>query len=242
MYETFCIEDLTENESASTYMSDESKTLSGLISKSQTTKARLLHYFPPSPDAPLPADASGNDSFSNILLIALVALIPAYIARQIGGGFYTWIFLAIITFLPILVSFWAVASRISPRKNEKARFPGKPVESYLDFKDPQDKSYYHGRSKIPMETFHEMYFDGKVDVKGDMLEVLEYRHDWANFAFTISLFKFFLTGMMPEVIMHTRSQDEEQVRDHYDRGDDFYSWFLGPRMIYASGIISDIHR
>ena len=36
--------------------------------------------------------------------------------------------------------------------------------------------------------------------------------------------------------------DEEQVRDHYDRGDDFYSWFLGPRMIYTSGIISDINK
>lgn len=35
--------------------------------------------------------------------------------------------------------------------------------------------------------------------------------------------------------------DEEQVRDHYDRGDDFYAWFLGPRMIYTSGIISDIN-
>lgn len=110
-----------------------------------------------------------------------------------------------------------------------------------------------------METFHEMYFDGAVDFKGDALEVMEYRHDWANFRFTISLFRFFLTGMMPEVIMHTRSQgmhhflpnltipmlmraDEEQVRDHYDRGDDFYGWFLGPRMIYTSGIISDINK
>ena len=32
------------------------------------------------------------------------------------------------------------------------------------------------------------------------------------------------------------------MRDHYDRGDDFYSWFLGPRMIYTSGIISDINK
>ena len=38
------------------------------------------------------------------------------------------------------------------------------------------------------------------------------------------------------------SIDEEQVRGHYDRGDDFYSWFLGPRMIYTSGIISDIKK
>ena len=35
---------------------------------------------------------------------------------------------------------------------------------------------------------------------------------------------------------------EEQVRDHYDRGDDFYAWFLGPRMVYTSGIISDTSK
>jgi len=109
-----------------------------------------------------------------------------------------------------------------------------------------------------METFHEKYFAGEVDFKGDALEIMEYRHDWSNFKFTLSLFRFFLTGMIPEVIMHSRSQgiltsqciqsvtlitpDEEQVRDHYDRGDDFYGWFLGPRMIYTSGIISDINR
>lgn len=57
-----------------------------------------------------------------------------------------------------------------------------------------------------METFHEMYFDGDVDFKGDALEILEYRHDWASFRFTISLYWFFLTGMIPEMLMHTRSQ------------------------------------
>lgn len=57
-----------------------------------------------------------------------------------------------------------------------------------------------------METFHEMYFDGDVDFKGDALEIMEYRHDWANFRFTLNLYYFFLTGFLPEVIMHTRSQ------------------------------------
>jgi sphingolipid C9-methyltransferase len=65
---------------------------------------------------------------------------------------------------------------------------------------------YRGKNKIPMWTFFEMYFDGDVDFNGDCLEVLEYRHDWASFGFTIALYKFFLTGMIPEVIMHTRSQ------------------------------------
>lgn len=80
------------------------------------------------------------------------------------------------------------------------------MEFYLDFKKDADRAKYRGSNKIPMETFHEMYFDGDVDFKGDCLEVMEYRHDWASFRFTISLIKFFLLGMIPELIMHTRSQ------------------------------------
>ena len=103
-------------------------------------------------------------------------------------------------------AFWSIASRISPRKNEKAQYPGRPVEYYLDFHSDKDRAQYHGKSKIPMWTFFEMYFDGGVDFKGDALEAMEYRHDWANFRFTLALFRFFLTGMVPEVLMHTRSQ------------------------------------
>jgi len=163
-------------------------------------------------------------------------------ARQLHGGLLTTLFFAIFTTIPILMAYWTVASSFSPRKNEKARFAGKSIDTYLTFHKDEDKDKYYGRNKIPMETFHEKYFAGEVDVKGDMLDVLEYRHDWASFRFTLSLFWFFLTGMLPEVIMHTRNQDEEQVRDHYDRGDDFYGWFLGPRMVYTSGIIGDIAK
>lgn len=87
-----------------------------------------------------------------------------------------------------------------------------------------------------------MYFNGDVDVNGDMLEVLEYRHDWTTFNFTVNTFKFIFFTFFPDVIFHTRAQDEDQVRDTYDRGNDFYAWFLGPRMIYTSGIISDPTR
>ncbi|KZF26846.1 S-adenosyl-L-methionine-dependent methyltransferase [Xylona heveae TC161] len=198
--------------------------------------------YPAIKNAPLPADAAGSESFNNKLLFSLLLLIPLYFARKVGGGLKTWLFFAILTAIPILMAFWTVASSMSARKNEKARYPGRGVDHYLHFHDAADRARYHGKSKIPMETFHEMYFAGGVDFKGDALEILEYRHDWANFRFTLSLFWFFLTGMIPEVIMHTRSQDEEQVRDHYDRGDDFYGWFLGPRMVYTSGIISDINK
>jgi sphingolipid C9-methyltransferase len=71
---------------------------------------------------------------------------------------------------------------------------------------------------------------------------MEQRHDWALFNLTPTLFKYVFTQLIPDVIFHTREQDLSQVREHYDRGDDFYSWFLGPRMIYTSGVIGDIER
>jgi hypothetical protein len=55
---------------------------------------------------------------------------------------------------------------------------------------------------------------------------LEQRHDWAKFTFTQELFRYVFMDFIPELIVHSKNQDEEQVRDHYDRGDDFYSWYV----------------
>jgi len=154
----------------------------------------------------LPADGSGTESFSNLFLFSILAGVPFYLSWKVGGGLKTTLFFALFTTLPLLAAFWVTLSVVSPRKNEKARLPGRPVEYYLTFKKPADQAKYYGKNKIPMWTFFEMYFDGDVEFNGDCLEVLEYRHDWASFRFTKGLIKFFLTGMMPEVIMHTRSQ------------------------------------
>lgn len=51
---------------------------------------------------------------------------------------------------------------------------------------------------------------------GDVLDILEARHDWAKFVMTPELFKYVLFKMIPEIIVHSQGQDEEQVRDHYD--------------------------
>lgn len=198
--------------------------------------------YPTINNAPLPADGPGSDTFNNYVLVGLLLVIPWWTARQVYGGFYTTIVFALFTTIPVLISYWFVTSRISPRKNEKVKLPGRPIEQYVGFRKEEDRERYYGRNKIPIWTFFEKYFNEEIDVKGDMLDTLEMRHDWANFKFTWSTFKFVFVGFGPEMLWHSRSQDEEQVRDHYDRGDDFYSWFLGPRMIYTSGIISDINR
>lgn len=198
-------------------------------------------------NAPLPADGPGSTHFSNVALMAFVLVVPYYTVRVLGAGPKTFVFFCAVFAVPILVCYWYVLSLYSPRINEKVAYPNKPILHYLSFHTPELKAKYEHSNggmgcKIPIETFQELYFDHKVSFKGDCLDVLEYKHDWASFRFTLSLFKFFLFGMIPEVIMHSKLQDEEQVREHYDRGDDFYTWFLGPRMIYTSGVISDITR
>ncbi|KAF8326840.1 sphingolipid C9-methyltransferase [Cantharellus anzutake] len=196
-------------------------------------------------NAPLPAE--GNGSFSNYHLAALVLGVPWVVKRLLPllnrGGFCTYWFLVLLLSLPITIAYWALMSHYGPRKNEKVKLPGRPAGFYYDIKDPDLKHQWgFTDAKIPMQIFHDAYIEGKIDIKGDVLEALEYRWDWASFGFTVELFKYVFMNLIPDVIFHTRGQDESQVRDHYDRGNDFYSWFLGPRMIYTSGIVKDITR
>lgn len=104
------------------------------------------------------------------------------------------------------MAYWTIVSTFSPRINEKVKYPGRPVEYYLNFKTEDSKKVYRGHKKIPMEKFSEMYFNGEVDFKGDALEVLEYRHDWASFGFTMGNFRFLLLNFFPELLLHSRSQ------------------------------------
>ncbi|OMH82356.1 putative fatty acid methyltransferase [Zancudomyces culisetae] len=90
-----------------------------------------------------------------------------------------------------------------------------------------------------MEEFFESYFDGKINIKGDCRDIFEQRYDWAKFGLTVNQVRFFLTQFLPELLFHSKKQDEDQVRDHYDRGDDFYRAFLGEPMVYTSGLVGE---
>ncbi|GJJ13054.1 hypothetical protein Clacol_007303 [Clathrus columnatus] len=197
-------------------------------------------------NAPEAGLAEGNGTFSNLHLGILVVVVPWFVKRMLPfvnrGGFYTYWTLFFICGIPVTIAYWTLMSMYGPRKNEKVVLPGKPIEEYIEIKDVELKQHYGGTNKIPMQVFHDAYFDGKVDFKGDVLDIMEYRHDWAKFNFTPELFKYVLTRLIPDVIFHTQNQDEDQVRDHYDRGDSYYKAFLGPRMVYTSGIVLDLER
>lgn len=54
-------------------------------------------------------------------------------------------------------------------------------------------------------------------ISGDVLDIMEQRHDWAKMSFTFELFKYVFCTFIPEVIVHSQAQDENQIRDNYDR-------------------------
>lgn len=87
-----------------------------------------------------------------------------------------------------------------------------------------------------MERLYENYFDGNINFKGDLLQTLEVSNLYANFRITWNLVRFFFTNFVPELLIHSRSQDRAQVQDHYNRGNDFFRAFLGPMMIYTCAV------
>ncbi|KAF8901142.1 sphingolipid C9-methyltransferase [Gymnopilus junonius] len=194
-----------------------------------SSSVRVTNY-PGIKNAPLVGLAEGNGAFNNYHFAALLVIVP-YVVKSFlpivkYGGFKTYVFLFFLTGVPTAIGYWTFISVYGARVNEKVTLPGNDIETYITIKDPELKRLYKGKEKIPMQVFHDAYFEGKIDFNGDVLDIMEQQ-----------LFKYVFTVLVPEVVVHSQSQDEEQVRGHYDRGDDFYEWFLGPRMVYTSGIV-----
>jgi hypothetical protein len=73
---------------------------------------------------------------------------------------------------------------------------------------------------VPIEELYEAYFDGKIDLKGGdvaLLDAMYQRHEFSRSILTSAHVKFFLLQFIPELLKHTRFQDITQVREHYDR-------------------------
>eukprot|EP00794_Sanderia_malayensis_P006129 gene6129-6834_t len=147
---------------------------------------------------------------------------------------YAWYFYP-ITMLAINVPLFAVVmfawNYLSVSKQNRSR-----LDDFVEIKDENLKSKYKG-GFIPVQVLYESYADDKLEFKKDVLAALESRDEYSTNRLMWWHIKFFFCTFLPELLHHTKVQDIEQVRDHYDRGDDFYEAFLGPMMIYTSGIM-----
>src|SRR5690349_727631 len=100
------------------------------------------------------------------------------------------------------------------------------LSDYVLFRDTKLASQVAAAkgATIPMTKLFEAYLEGKVDIP-DMDAFLEARREIVNYEIVNDHWKFFFTRFIPEVAIHSKSQDERIVRDHYDRGDDFFEAF-----------------
>ncbi|QRK06769.1 class I SAM-dependent methyltransferase [Archangium violaceum] len=107
----------------------------------------------------------------------------------------------------------------------------------LNPKDPSISARY-GAGKVPMATLIEDYIHQRLDIEGDFLAFIRERQKVVDYKPVAEHFKFLFTRFLPEVVIHSQEQDVRIAREHYDRGNDFFGWFLGPRMIYTSGFFT----
>ena|ERR1700761_5360396 len=139
------------------------------MADSPVGQVRTTNY-PSIHNAKLPAE--GNGSFSNVHLAILVLGVSYVVKRCLpfvhSGGFPTYVMVVMILGVPVTIAYWTFMSNYGARKNQKCAYPGKPLEDYLDIKDPVLRRQYQGTHKIPMQIFHDAYFEGKIDFKGNI--------------------------------------------------------------------------
>ncbi|MEI6817910.1 MAG: class I SAM-dependent methyltransferase, partial [Bacteroidota bacterium] len=115
-------------------------------------------------------------------------------------------------------------------------------KSALDFIVPKTnatRGRYKPGNKPSFGHFVEDFLNDHVDIEGDFQEFMSLRNGYFDYTFTSHHLKFLVTRLIPEVLIHSKSQDERIIRGHYDRGNDFFASFLGPRMVYTSGFFLD---
>ena len=115
------------------------------------------------------------------------------------------------------------------------------LESLLLFTSEKfKKKWKNNKKKIPIEKAIEAYMNGDLDFENDdVLEVFKWRYELFKFSFTFGHFKGFLKDIMGRIWKHGYKSDKKDVSEVYDRGNDFYGWFLDEHMIYSSGIFQN---
>ncbi len=122
-------------------------------------------------------------------------------------------------------------------KKARSSAPSK-LTDFIQFHDEKLAARY-ARGRIPMATLYEAYFDGALDILGDIRQLIAQRERLVSYQIERRHLEWLVTHFLPEALIHSQQQDTRIVREHYDRGNDFFEWFLGPRMVYTSGYFHD---
>ncbi len=106
---------------------------------------------------------------------------------------------------------------------------------YITFKNRKTAKKWAGK-KIPMEVLYESYMAGEAEFTGDVYETLLKRNQLFSMQFTQGDIQFYIKDFLRQNVGHSVAEDHGEIAHVYNRGNDFYNWFLGETMIYTSGV------
>src|SRR4051812_21010650 len=88
----------------------------------------------------------------------------------------------------------------------------KVLSDFVSFRDAKLEKKYKN-TKIPMSELIENYFDEKLDIHGDLEELLRCKDLFVKYSLvTKKHMEFLLTRFIPEIAIHSKKQDERIVR------------------------------
>jgi sphingolipid C9-methyltransferase len=129
---------------------------------------------------------------------------------------------------PLGLSKGAGASR-----GELQAAPHELLSDHVVFNDEKLARRY-ASEPIPISTLYEAYFDGSLDIPGDIVEFLQSRNAFVKHTITRQHLQWAVTNFVPEMVAHSREADARAARELFDdRGDDFFRAFLGDRLAFT---------
>jgi cyclopropane fatty-acyl-phospholipid synthase-like methyltransferase len=171
----------------------------------------------------------------SVWLLLAVPLVIGGIAWLVSGGSW-WAFGSAVIATPLLLVVAPLCVLIYSSHRHDAGSAN--WEPYLAFRDARDNARWSGK-RIPMEVLYEAFMAEKLDFKQDVLEVFMKRNQLFRFCFTWGDVKFYLKEFLRQNLTHSKKSDEGDIAHVYNRGNDFYNWFLGETMVYTSGMFQD---
>lgn len=169
-----------------------------------------------------------------ITLLAIPTVIAAVATLAARGGVWTFALTWLaVPVLGVLAPLLLLIYRSHQHDDGAADW-----SEVLQWRSPEEAARWQGR-KIPMETLYEAYIAGKLDFKGDLYEIMLRRNRLFRFCFTWGDVKFYFRQFLKQNVQHSVESDHGDIAHVYNRGNDFYHWFLGDTMIYTSGMFRD---
>jgi sphingolipid C9-methyltransferase len=164
-------------------------------------------------------------------LLAAPTLVAALATLLLKGDWV--VFLVAWLAVPVLFVILPLLFLVYRSHQHDAGAPS--LTDHLEWKDAKDAERWHGK-KVPMEVLYEAYMAQKLEFNRDLYELMLRRNKLFRFCFTRGDVAFYFRKFLGQNISHTLQSDSGDIAPVYNRGNDFYNWFLGETMVYTGGI------